>query len=91
MLRAEGDGEPTDLLEFLCPGLLGPDEARLHVLRLLESSKHLLVEGVLLPAADAVAVLRHQRAADGGVQRGEAVGGRQEALPGLQQGAVQRT
>lgn len=86
-----GEGEPADLLKFLGPWLLGPYEAHLHLLRLLEAAKHLLVERVLLPGAHVVGVLRHQRAADGGVQRREAVGRRQEALPGLQQRAVQRT
>lgn len=58
---------PTDLFESLGPWLLGSNEARLHVLGLLEASKELLVEGVLLPGPDPVSIFRHQGATDGGV------------------------
>lgn len=79
------------LLKPLGPGLLSAHEARLDVLGLLKASKQLLVEGVLLPGPDPVSVLRHQQAADGGVQRGQPVGGGHETLPGLHERPVQRT
>lgn len=83
--------QDSDLFQSFGPRLLGSDEAHLGVLRLLKASKQLLVEGVLLPGPDPVTVLRHQRATDGGVEGGQPVGRGQEALPGLEERAVQRT
>lgn len=71
----------NDLLESLGPGFLSASESRLKVLRLPEAAEHLLMEGLLLPRPDPVPVLRHQGAADGGVQGGETVGGGEETLP----------
>ncbi len=69
------------LLQSLGPGFLSTWETSFKILGLLETSKYLLMESVLLPRPDAISILWHQSTTDGGVQQGKAVGRREEALP----------